>query len=268
MITCLMLCSSLGVCLGRSTIQRKNSQKTSSRRMAFLSCVVLSLIILIADGFNLHCEQEIKAEVGKDVLITCEFGGDIGGDHFVIWQRSDDLIVHKIKHGKDQINDQHANYTERTEISINKEGITLTLKKVRVWDDGIYKLSISTDKGLGDTSVTLLVWAIPTKDLVITLNPDKSDGLKLTCSSQGWYPEPIVFWKDKFGNDLKDSEIKTLEQDSKGLYRVEHNVKTVPDYKVHYICHFKSEVMKRRVSMSGVISDGRTIFLEDKRADL
>ena len=48
----------------------------------------------------------------------------------------------------------------------------------------------------------------------------ENDGIRVLCSSSGWFPKPKVQWRDTSGNTLlSSSELQT--QDREGLFQVE-----------------------------------------------
>ncbi|XP_019131696.1 butyrophilin subfamily 2 member A2 [Larimichthys crocea] len=129
------------------------------------------------------------------------------------WARLDlsPRFVHVWHQRKDLHVNQHPSYKGRTSMSINRlqhGDISLTLTKVKISDNGLYRCYLPDGKK--DSTVQLVVGIA--SSLVINLaGIDKSSGeVVLQCESKGWYPEPEVFWLDAEGNLLSAGPTETV----------------------------------------------------------
>ncbi|XP_067849049.1 V-set domain-containing T-cell activation inhibitor 1 [Heptranchias perlo] len=230
--------------------------------MPSLHCLVffLFLLFICCETITVSSDKHSVAEVGKDVTLTCIFEGD--SNPTVIWEKEGVTgTVHMYLNNKDDFSEQHVNYTKRTEVhgsSASKGNASLTLKNVRIWDEGSYKCSVNTNKGFGEAEVNLNVWAKSNDGIHISRKSDEV----LSCQSSGWYPAPTVTWHDKSGNNLNKDGKLTLTIDNNGLYNMTHDLKQHRNSKNQYICTIKHKWMEDRIRV--VFSDmGAMIRLDD-----
>ncbi|XP_075834819.1 LOW QUALITY PROTEIN: butyrophilin-like protein 1 [Microtus pennsylvanicus] len=66
----------------------------------------------------------------------------------------------------------------------------------------------------------LLSSGLGSAPLVRMAGPE-NNGIRVSCSSSGWFPKPTVQWRDTVGNTLLLSSSESQTQDGDGLFRVE-----------------------------------------------
>ncbi|MBN3307929.1 BT1A1 protein, partial [Amia calva] len=91
--------------------------------------------------------------------------------------------------------------------------VSLLLKNVRISDNGLYKCHVSSGQWYEEPPLHLLVRRQGTKPLIEVLKHER-DSVKLRCSSEGWFPEPLMFWADKSGKNIT-ADTKLAEKQAK-----------------------------------------------------
>ncbi|XP_067896839.1 V-set domain-containing T-cell activation inhibitor 1 [Heterodontus francisci] len=226
--------------------------------------LVLFWLFSHVETVTVSTDQHTGAEIGKHVILKCTFD-QIDNNPTVMWEKVGvKQTVHQYKGNVDDFSEQHGNYTKRTEIdgsTIKKGDASLTLKNVNIWDEGIYKCSVSNDHGFGEAFMNLSVWAKSTVGIRILWKSNGSD--VLSCQSSGWYPAPDVTWSDTFGNNLyKDCETKMI-RDSSGLFHVSHDLKQMHNSQSQYVCSIQHEWMAEPERTRVAFTDGATMIRMD-----
>ncbi|CAI5660995.1 unnamed protein product [Oreochromis niloticus] len=109
----------------------------------------------------------------------------------------------------------------RTSLSVNKlkcGDISLKLSKVQVSDAGIYNCLVPEIGA--ETGMELIVGSV--SSVVMEISKVKNE-IFFKCRSNGWYPEPQVFWLNSQGNQIT-AESTNSAKGSDGLYTVSSTV--------------------------------------------
>ncbi|XP_044197666.1 CD276 antigen homolog isoform X2 [Thunnus albacares] len=104
--------------------------------------------VFVAVLFIMHVSQHASAvemEVNdkeKFIVLPCQVKAPVPTDLLVEWRRSDlSITVHVRRDNRDQPNDQNELYRERTALrqdALQSGDLSLTLKNIRLVDEGIY----------------------------------------------------------------------------------------------------------------------------------
>uniref|UniRef100_A0A3P9DS76 Ig-like domain-containing protein n=1 Tax=Maylandia zebra TaxID=106582 RepID=A0A3P9DS76_9CICH len=158
--------------------------------------------------------QPLVAMTGDDIILPCQLEPARDAvDLTVEWSRRDlkPRFVH-LKRDDAELVTQNTLYSRRTSLSVNKlkcGDISLKLSKVQVSDAGTY----SCLKGSCDKRAILLGSGSSTGQNEIFFK----------CKSNGWYPEPRVFWLNSQGKQIT-AESTNSAKGSDGLYTVSSTV--------------------------------------------
>ncbi|MBN3305941.1 BT2A1 protein, partial [Amia calva] len=132
----------------------------------------------------------------------------------VRWFREDfDDTVYVYNYGK--VTDGSA-YRGRATLfhqELIRGNVSLLLKNVRISDNGLYRCHVSSGQWFEEPQLHLLVRRQGTKPLIEVLKHER-DSVKLRCSSEGWFPEPLMFWADKSGKNIT-ADTKLAEKQAK-----------------------------------------------------
>ncbi|KAM5168961.1 butyrophilin subfamily 1 member A1-like [Callospermophilus lateralis] len=89
----------------------------------------------------------------------------------------------------------------------------------------------------------------------IHVETDDADGLKLTCTSTGWYPEPEVHWEDSLEQHLTPaSESRTTDRD--GLFRVQTSIMVNKSLSANVSCFIRNPVLSSQKGVCVSLAEG------------
>ncbi|CAI5661034.1 unnamed protein product [Oreochromis niloticus] len=167
--------------------------------------------------------QPLIAMTGDDIILPCQLEPATDAvDLTVEWSRRDlkPRFVH-LKRDDAELLTQNSLYSRRTSLSINKlkcGDISLKLSKVQVSDAGTYNCLVPEIGA--ETGMELVVGSV--SSVVMEISKVKNE-IFFKCKSNGWYPEPEVFWLDSQGNQFT-AESTNSAKGSDGLYTVSSTV--------------------------------------------
>uniref|UniRef100_A0A8B9RV18 Butyrophilin subfamily 1 member A1 n=1 Tax=Accipiter nisus TaxID=211598 RepID=A0A8B9RV18_9AVES len=169
----------------------------------------------------------ITVAMGEDVVLPCRFSPEQRAqDTEVIWFREHfSPFVHRYKGGQDQYGEQMLQYQGRTELlkdGLAKGSVDLKIFHVQLSDRGNYTCFIHRDLDYDEAVVELKVTASGSAPL-IALERYQDGGIRVTCRSAGWYPQPQVLWQDPHGRHLPSLSEK-VTQDKSGLFAAESSI--------------------------------------------
>ncbi|TFJ96335.1 CD276 antigen [Platysternon megacephalum] len=146
----------------------------------------------------------------------------------VTWQKeragTEALVLHSYYYGRDQLARQDEAYRNRTQL--DPEGLaqgnaSVTLRGVRIQDEGLYLCHITSE--LGGISVRRQV-AVMAPYSEARLEVSVSSQVTLTCCAEGGYPEASVLWLDGAGNNVTAESNTSLQRDPRGLCDVSSRI--------------------------------------------
>uniref|UniRef100_A0A3Q0RKU0 Ig-like domain-containing protein n=1 Tax=Amphilophus citrinellus TaxID=61819 RepID=A0A3Q0RKU0_AMPCI len=159
---------------------------------------------------------------------------DITGRDIVIhWFKvPGDLHVHSYYYSKDQLGHQDQRFRNRTSLfkdQISRGNASLQLTGVQVQDQGRYKCHTSTIRGNMESFINLKVdgrrnmqktsifyfIAAPVHEVSID-----QVGNRITCSSEGIYPEPQLTWSTSPPSNITFTNTTTVQQPEQLLYSI------------------------------------------------
>uniref|UniRef100_A0A3P9QJF6 Ig-like domain-containing protein n=1 Tax=Poecilia reticulata TaxID=8081 RepID=A0A3P9QJF6_POERE len=145
-------------------------------------------------------------------LLPCQI--QLGSDPLIHWYQvsAGDLLVHSYYNGRDQLDHQKQNFQNRTSLildQISRGNASLLLKEVKIQDEGRYKCYTSTR-----FLMHFLLFSAPVSDIRI-----HQDGNKITCSSEGIYPQPELTWSTEPPSNTALNET-TIHQTEDQLYNI------------------------------------------------
>ncbi|KAM6449024.1 butyrophilin subfamily 3 member A2-like [Liasis olivaceus] len=157
------------------------------------------------------------------------------------------------KHGETQ----DRRYEGRTELfasQINRGNMSLLLRNISLFDQGLYTCKIYLDNWY-DKVVVQLVLAANGGDPTITLANYKGQGIGLTCSSEGWYPRPQVLWLDSKGKHRTEKSAIANTEAVTGIFRVFGSITLEPGVDSAVSCKIINNLVKSERESQILISD-------------
>ncbi|XP_057607943.1 butyrophilin-like protein 2 [Chionomys nivalis] len=189
----------------------------------------------------------ILAKVGEDALLTCQLLPKRTAAHMEVrWYRSDPdtpVIVHR--DGAEVAGLQMEEYRGRvewTEDSTHEGSVALKIHQIQPGDDGQYWCRLQEGDNWKEASVLLRVAALGSSPNIHVEGPGEG-GIQLVCTSQGWFPEPEVYWEATWGEELLSfSQNHVLGED--GLFYVEDTLVVRNDTSETYSCFIYNHGLK------------------------
>ncbi|XP_067865445.1 butyrophilin subfamily 1 member A1-like [Heterodontus francisci] len=201
--------------------------------------------------------EPIVATVGSDVVLDCQLiPAEPPEAMEVRWFRSDwSSAVHLYSKGKDQPDSQISNYFGRTELFhglFANGNVSLLLKKVTVKDDGIYTCFVVSKALDAEGKVELKVGKVGLEP-VMKMSGYQGNGIKLTCVSDDWYPEPHIEWQSG-KTEMLTGTLEKSTPDSRGLFKAESSLDVPNDSVNRYRCIIINTRLKRQLETNLQIS--------------
>ncbi|XP_062904000.1 butyrophilin subfamily 2 member A1-like [Mobula hypostoma] len=186
--------------------------------------------------------KPILAIVGKDVVLDCQLvPGNFLPNMELRWINVDlsySSPIHMYKGGLDELTMQASAYQGRTQLfhdQISKGNLSLKLMNVRVSDQGQYKCFVATKSNQNEIRMSLAVAATGIQPQ-IEIKGHSTGGISLSCTSEKWFPEPLVQWVDGNGVGVAVKPETTYRVDSRGLYSVCSTIEVSQDNMNTYSC--------------------------------
>uniref|UniRef100_A0A3B5M926 Ig-like domain-containing protein n=1 Tax=Xiphophorus couchianus TaxID=32473 RepID=A0A3B5M926_9TELE len=169
-------------------------------------------------------DPEVSCVFRQNCLLPCQI--QFNSDLVIHWSNASsagDSVVHSYYDGQDQLGQQNQNFKDRTSLiqdQISRGNASLLLKEVKIQDEGRYKCNTSTSTGHKESFINL-------KIDVSTIRIYQ-DGNRITCSSEGIYPQPELTWSTEPPSNTTLQNRTTVHQTEEKLYDISSSL-TVPD---------------------------------------
>ncbi|XP_012383361.1 butyrophilin-like protein 2 [Dasypus novemcinctus] len=168
--------------------------------------------------------QPILVTVGEDIQLTCYLSPKANAQSMEVrWVRHHrHPAVYVYVDGDHVAGEQMQEYRGRTALvsdAIDEGNLTLQIHDARISDAGQYRCLFEKDGVYQEASFDLKVAGLGSSPLV-TMEGLKNGEKQLMCTSDGWFPQPQVQWRDGEGKALP-SFSGALTQGSHGLFHVE-----------------------------------------------
>eukprot|EP00062_Callorhinchus_milii_P027801 gi/632991541/ref/XP_007884676.1/ PREDICTED: butyrophilin subfamily 3 member A2-like [Callorhinchus milii] len=130
--------------------------------------------------------------------------------------------------------------------------MSLRLEDVQVADNGIYTCFINYEGWYEEAKIQLQVLVLGSQPWVF-MQGYYSGGIRLVCESEGWIPEPEVWWVD--GNERKLTAQTKLDTSPDGLIKVQTSLSVTKDAGNKFRCLFINNLTKKQTEGRIQIAD-------------
>ncbi|VCX04408.1 unnamed protein product [Gulo gulo] len=125
------------------------------------------------------------------------------------------------KGGQERTEEQMEAYRGRTTLVsdlINTGSVVLIIHNITAHDNGIYHCYFQEGRSYDEAILRLMVAGLGSTPL-IEMKGQENGGVRLECTSGGWFPEPHVVWRDPHGAIMPVLE-EAYTVDAEGLFTV------------------------------------------------
>ncbi|KAF3703854.1 CD276 antigen 4Ig-B7-H3 B7 -like protein 3 [Channa argus] len=219
--------------------------------MTEVMCVLLVLLCLWMLTLS-RGDTEVSCVYMQSCILPCSYQSS--SEEVIRWFQltEQNHSVHVYYQNQDQLGSQFPRFRGRTSLfkeQISRGNASLQLTGVQVPDEGRYKCYASSIRGKKETFINLKVDAPVSK-----IHIDQV-GNRITCSSEGIYPEPEITWSTNPPSTFKNTT--RVQQTEQQLYNISSSLIVVPD--VNYMCRISTRRNSRRATLtqkSSIIGPG------------
>ncbi|OWK13267.1 hypothetical protein Celaphus_00014531 [Cervus elaphus hippelaphus] len=187
-------------------------------------CPCLILLRCVTVQFTvLGPADPILTMVGEDATLRCHLSPEKNAEDMEVrWFRTQfSPAVFVYKGRRERTEEQMEEYRGRTTFvseAISKGSVGLIIHNVTAHENGIYRCYFQEGRSYDEAIVLLTVAGLGSKP-VIEMKGHEDGGIRLECTSAGWYPKPHAVWRDPHGETMPPlEEAYTVSAD--GLFLV------------------------------------------------
>ncbi|XP_045682122.1 butyrophilin-like protein 2 isoform X2 [Phyllostomus hastatus] len=207
--------------------------------------------------------QPLLVRVGEDIQLTCSLSPKANAHSMEVrWVRSHRYpAVYVYVDGDHVSKEQMAEYRGRTVLvtdALSEGRLTLHIHNASTSDDGQYRCLFEKDGVYQESSLDLKVVGLGSSPQ-ITLGGTQDGQMQLRCSSEGWFPQPRVQWRDMEGKTVPSSS-EVLTPDSRGLFHVEAFLLVTDSSAVNVTCSVSNPLLGEEKMVTFSSSDSKMTF--------
>ncbi|XP_007948076.1 butyrophilin subfamily 2 member A2-like [Orycteropus afer afer] len=184
---------------------------------------IFSLFALVSAQFTVVGPADpILVMVGENSTLHCHLSPEKNAENMEVrWFRSQfspAVFVYKAR--QERTEQQMESYQGRTtfvDSDISKGRVALIIHNVTAHENGIYHCYFQEGRSYDQAIMHLMVAGLGSMPL-IEIKSYEDGGIRLECTSVGWFPQPHAVWRDPIGEMPTLEEAYTIEDD--GLFTV------------------------------------------------
>eukprot|EP00062_Callorhinchus_milii_P025830 gi/632987245/ref/XP_007910686.1/ PREDICTED: butyrophilin subfamily 1 member A1-like [Callorhinchus milii] len=227
------------------------------RHFAPILCFVLCLSQSDEKFTVIGPAHPVQGFAGSEVVLDCKCSVGLPLPTVEVrWFRSSFAIpVHLFQDGHTNASKQDKTYRGRTELFTEEfinGNMSLKLKDVQWSDRGEYTCYIDDKQSYDEATIELQVQILGSQPW-IHMEGHEENGIKLVCESEGWIPEPEVWWVD--GNERKLTAQTKLDTSPDGLIKVQTSLSVTKDAGNKFRCLFINNLTKKQTEGRIQIAD-------------
>ncbi|XP_010152646.1 PREDICTED: butyrophilin subfamily 3 member A2-like, partial [Eurypyga helias] len=200
---------------------------------------------VIGKGVILPCQMKVKT-IPERLSVQWIFTGN---------SKRIDVATYDGKNTQNPVYED-GTYQGRTNFfqsEFTKGNLSLHLKNVMLSDKGKYICSVFFENWYDEVVVDLDV-AAKGDEFSVFLDGHVGQGIGLTCKSQGWFPEPEVFWLNSKGQTRKEQVTTQKTKTSSGLFDVVSSMNLEPGSDKEVSCRVVNTLLNTMCESQVLIS--------------
>ncbi|XP_037828994.1 uncharacterized protein LOC108228352 isoform X7 [Kryptolebias marmoratus] len=233
----------------------KSVASRTERIQLRLKCIMILVIVTFLSILTVSAsETNVSCVYTENCVLPCTF---LGGDEVIIkyLYLGKSLCVHFFYDNKDDLKAQDERFRNRTSLfkdQISRGNTSLLLRRVKIEDEGAYECTVSSTTGMKRSIIYLRVYA-PVSEVSIS-----QEGNRITCSSEGIYPEPELTWSTSPPSNMELQDRTRVQQTEEQLYSISSSLMVSDrDPDLSYSCtvrtqrNQKTAVVKQQTASAG-----------------
>ncbi|XP_078271832.1 uncharacterized protein LOC144602578 [Rhinoraja longicauda] len=225
----------------------------------YIFALLLVRAVMMDEFLVIVPDYPVLVTVGEDALLECQKVPDTSLDVLEVrwFTTSPGSPVHLYTGGQDRPEVQDGAYRGRTELireEFRRGNASLKLKRAKVSDAGNYTCSISSPTSRQQAALRLQVEGFGLRPW-IRLEESTKQGVRVVCTSDRWFPEPDIRWRDGSGQDVTALSDTRFTADSSGLVTVRSHIDVTSDSVNRYSCFMRSKRLGKTREAHLQISD-------------
>ncbi|XP_068105426.1 butyrophilin subfamily 1 member A1-like [Hyperolius riggenbachi] len=206
-------------------------------------------------------EQQLVAAVGSTITLPCTVSPPLPAAGLEVrWFHGlYHSVVFLLKDGREDRQQQLPNYRGRVSLLAgpDKGDLSISLQRVQLADNGTYhcfveNTNVTTSQLYEEGKVELKVVGVGTPPLIKVSVEDSS--VVLSCSSDGWFPTPTIFWRNGKGY-VPHLAPESRKNDSSGLFHIHSDIHLGDSALGQLYCGLQHPVTKEERGVYVVVSD-------------
>uniref|UniRef100_A0A5F4VVV2 Butyrophilin subfamily 2 member A1 n=1 Tax=Callithrix jacchus TaxID=9483 RepID=A0A5F4VVV2_CALJA len=191
---------------------------------ASLLLLLLSLCALVSAQLTVVGPTDpILAMVGENTTLRCHLSPEKNAEDMEVrwfWSHFSPAVF-VYKGGRERTEEQMEEYRGRTTFvskDVSRGSVALVIHNVTAQENGTYRCYFQEGRSSDEAILRLVVAGLGSEPL-IEMRGHEDGGILVECISRGWYPKPLVLWRDPSGEVVPAlKEVSTHDAD--GLFMV------------------------------------------------
>ncbi|XP_032903361.1 butyrophilin-like protein 10 [Amblyraja radiata] len=200
--------------------------------------LVLVQAVMMGEANYISDESPFFGLVGGDVLLKCMLRPVTALNELEVRWYTSVSLVHLYSGGQDRPDAQDVAYRGRTELfheELHRGNTSLKLKRIKALDGGTYTCSTRTNTTYLQMGMHLVVAGFGLQPW-IRLEERAEQGVRVVCTSEGWFPQPEILWRDGSRQDVTSQSNTGFIEHSSGLITVHSHIDIRNDSSNRYSC--------------------------------
>uniref|UniRef100_UPI004038F4CE butyrophilin subfamily 3 member A2-like n=1 Tax=Callospermophilus lateralis TaxID=76772 RepID=UPI004038F4CE len=208
--------------------------------------------------------------VGEEAMFSSYLSPSMDTQNMeVTWHHTNKSgLVHNYKNSQNK-DQQHPENQGRAEIlreNITRGQVALRIRNIHPTDEGDYRCFFLSSTYHNEAHFKVLVTGTGMAPRV-HVEPDAAWGIRLTCRSTGWYPEPQVQWKGRQGLHFTQA-YETVRTEEPGTFQVQASITVDKRSTENLSCVVRNPLLgeqkEAHVSLAGLLKEQHGQVYEDR----